>query len=124
MERIINANLIIRISEIKKITIRDEECIVCVATTEYGEVKICFNDVWDCRYTIENGIIDRSTKMRHDEQSRSSIYEVVDSLYIEYFKNQVSGTRPTNRLKNYIIFDDVGTVFEVLTLSEPFLIHD
>lgn len=33
----------------------------------------------------------------------------------------MSGTRPITNLKNYIIFDKVDTIIEVLTVEEPVL---
>lgn len=121
MEKIVNTNLVFHINVVKSIEIHDERCTVLVDTTEYGDAKLIFDDVWDCRFTIENGIIDRGSKMIHCEETSSSIYEVQDSLYIDYFSNQVSGTRPITDLKDYILFDDVETVFEVLSIKEPYL---
>lgn len=124
MEKTINSKLKIHINIINKIIVSNERCVICAETTEYGTIKLIFDDVWDCRYTIENGIIDRYSKMTHEENVTSSIYEVVDSLYINYFEHQVSGTRPISHLKDYLLFDDVDTVFEVLSLQDPYIEKD
>lgn len=123
MEKLINTNLVIHINYIKSIKISDERCVIYADSVDFGAIKILFDDVWDCRYTIENGVIDRSSKMLHCEEEKSSIYEVVDSQYIQYFMNQVSGTRPTSNLKDYIIFDDVENVFEILSINAPRMVQ-
>jgi len=124
MEKLINTNLVIHINYIKSIKISDERCVIYADAVDFGAIKILFDDVWDCRYTIENGIIDRSSKMLHCEEEKSSIYEVVDSQYIQYFMNQVSETRPTSNLKDYIIFDDVENVFEILSINAPRMVQN
>ena len=41
--------------------------------------------------------------------------KLINSKTIQDFEKQVSGTRTTENLKNYIIFDKVDTIIEVLT---------
>lgn len=36
--------------------------------------------------------------------------------------DKVSGTRPLDAIKDYIIFDSIDTIIEVLTVKEPMLI--
>ena len=121
MEKTINTEFILNITKIKKITVEDGKNIVLVDSKEYGIVEIIFENVWDCRYTIENGIIDRGTSIIHEEKIKNSIYEVKESRYIDYFKKQVSGTRSIDKLKDYILYDEIETVFEVLTNDKPYL---
>ena len=107
MEKTINTEFILNITKIKKITVEDGKSIVLVDSKEYGIVEIIFENVWDCRYTIENGIIDRGTSIIHEEKIKNSIYEVKESRYIDYFKKQVSGTRSIDKLKDYILYDEI-----------------
>lgn len=53
---------------------------------------------------------------------KSSILLIQNSNYVTYFEEQVSGTRPIDELKDFILFDRVDTIIEVLTLKEPVLI--
>lgn len=48
--------------------------------------------------------------------------EVKNLKYIKYFAKQVSGTRPLDEIKDYLIFDSIDTIIEVLTVKEPMLI--
>lgn len=121
MEKTINTEIILNITKIKRITVEDGKSIVLVDSKEYGVVEIIFENVWDCRYTIENGIIDRGASIVHEEKVKNSIYEVKESRYIDYFEKQVSGTRPIDMLKDYILYDEIETVFEVLTNDKPHL---
>ena len=83
--------------------------------------KIIFDFVWDIRCSIESAYIDRSSKFCHNERQKSSVLLMKDSDYIKFFEDQVSGTRPVDEIKNYILFDSIDTVIEVLTLKEPVL---
>lgn len=78
--------------------------------------------MWDIRCSIENAYIERASKFRHDEIEKSSVLLIQNSNYIQYFEEQVSGTRPVNEIKNYILFDSVDTIVEILTLKEPVLV--
>lgn len=91
-------------------------------STDKIKYKFVFNFVWDFRCSIENAYIDRFTKFCHNEKEKSSILLIKNSNYVKYFEKQVSGTRPINEIKNYILFDRVDTIIEVLTLEEPVLI--
>lgn len=82
-----------------------------------------FDFVWDMRCSIENAYIDRSTKFLHSERERSSILIILNSKYVKYFEQQSSGTRPIDQLKNYILYDSVDTVVEILSIKEPELIQ-
>lgn len=91
-------------------------------TSDKTKYKIIFDFVWDLRYSIENGNIDRTSKFLHEEGEKSSVLMIENSEYVKYFENQVSGTRPTEDIRDYILFDSVDTVVEVLTIKEPTLI--
>lgn len=119
METLVNCNIIVDIELIEKIVVKEQTCEITFSAVDKVKYKVVFNSVWDCRYAIENAYIDRGSKFLHNERKKSSILLVKDSEYIKYFEKQVSGTRPTWELKNYIIFDKVDTVVEVLALSEP-----
>ena len=92
-------------------------------STNKIKYKIIFDFVWDFRCTIENAYIDRSSKFCHKENKKSSILVINNSNYIKYFEEQVSGTLPISELKNYILFDAVDTIVELLTLKEPVLME-
>jgi hypothetical protein len=92
---------------------------VVVSTKNKVKQKIIFDNAWDMRYSTENGYIDRGSKFIHDEKQKSSILVIENSEYTRYFANQVSGTRPVDDIKNYILFDAVDTVVEFLTIKEP-----
>ena len=78
--------------------------------------------MWSIRSSIENAYLKRNHEFQNNTQEKSSVLIIEDSKTIQDFENQVSGTRPTKKLKNYIIFDKVDTIIEVLTEEEPNLI--
>ena len=122
METLVNCNVVTDIELIKEIVVKDQTCEITFSTVELVEYKLVFDSIWDCRYAIENAYIDRTSKFLHNEQKASSVLLVKNSEYIKYFDKQVCSTRPTCELKDYIIFDKVDTVVEVLALSEPKII--
>jgi hypothetical protein len=63
-------------------------------------------------------IIDRSSEFLHGESQKSSVLLIENSKYIKYFERQVSGTLPIKNLKNYIVFDAVDTIIEIITTQE------
>lgn len=95
---------------------------VFFTTTNQIKYKIVFDFVWDFRCCIENAYIERSSKFCHNEKKKSSILLIQNSNYVKYFEEQVAGTRPIGENKNYILFDCVDTIIELLTLKEPVLI--
>ena len=119
MEKLVNCNIIIKIELIELISGGNQEFEVLFSTKDKEKYKITFNSVWDMRYSIENGYIDRFSKFSRNAKQESSVLMVENSEYIKYFEKQVSGTRPINNLKNYILSDTVDTVIEILTVSEP-----
>ena len=121
MEKLVNCNWIVDIEVISKITGGAQTYEIEFGSSDGKAYKLTFSTVWDIRCMIENACLDRSTKFCHHEQSKSSILLIQNSAYLEYFKHQVSGTRPTDELKDYIIFDKVDTIIEVLTIDDPVL---
>ena len=122
MEKLVNCNIVIDIELIELISGGNQDFEVVFSTKDKERYKIVFTFVWDMRYTIENGCIDRFYRFERDCRQNSSIVSVENSSYIKYFEQQVSGTRPIQDVKDYIIFDAIDTVLEVLTPVEPVLV--
>ena len=123
MERLVNCNIVIEIESVNQIQGGNQYYEVFFSTPENIKYKIIFNYVWDIRCSIESAFIDRASKFLHDEKKKSSILLIQNSDSIKYFEKQVSGTRPISELKNYILFDSIDTVIEVITIKEPVLVH-
>lgn len=123
METLINCDIIVNIESIDRIQGENQCYEVYFTTVDKMKYKVVFDFVWDFRCSIENAFIDRSSKFCHNEKEKSSILVIQDSNYIKYFEEQVSGTRPTEELKNYILFDAIDTVIELLSLKNPELIQ-
>jgi hypothetical protein len=121
MEKLVNCHIELEIEMIDKISGGNQEFEIFFTTTDKKKYRIFFERVWDLRYSIENGSIDRFSKLIRNEKRASSIVLVEDSDYIKYFEQQVSGTLPINKLKNYIMFDAIDTSVDILTLREPVL---
>ena len=123
MKSLENCGIIVDIECVDKILAGNQMCEVFFTSTNKIKYKIIFDFVWDFRCSIENAYIDRSSKFCHEEKKKSSILVINNSNYIKYFEEQVSGTRPISELKNYILFDAVDTIVELLTLKEPVLME-
>ena len=122
MERLTNCNFNPDIWSIEYILGSYERFEIIFYTKNKEKYKIVFNHVWDMRYSIENASIERFYQFRkHLKEGikESSVYLVEDSEYIKYFEKQVSGTRPINKLKHYIVSDDIDTTLDILTTKEP-----
>lgn len=124
MEKLVNCSIFLDIECIDKIIAGNQVYEVFITSTNREKYKIVFDFVWDFRCSIENAYLERASNFYHNEEQKSSILLVENSEYIKYFKEQVSGTRPISELKNYIIFDRVDTIIEVLTIKEPLLIKE
>ena len=122
METLINCNINIKISYIEKIVAKNQRCEMYFRDIDGIEFLLEFDFVWDLRSCIENALIERCSKFIHEEQIDSDVLIVKESEYIAYFATQVSGTRPLDNLHEYLIFDSVDTIVEVLTNREPILI--
>ena len=119
MEKLVNCNIVITIDKIDKISGGNQYYEVIFSSPDKTKYKIIFDFVWDIRCSIENAYIERSSRFLHYEKEKSSILLIQDSKFVSYFEKQVSGTRPIKELKNYILFDSVDTVIELLTIKEP-----
>jgi hypothetical protein len=122
MEKLVNCPIVLDIDSIDNITGANQLYEIMISTKSKEKYKFVFDFVWDIRISIENGYIDRFSKFIRSAKQASSILLVENSEYIKYFENQISGTLPVDRLKNYILFDVIDTVIEVLTVKEPTLI--
>lgn len=125
MERLINCNIIIDIECIEKISGSNQYFEVLFWAKDKQKYKLEFNFVWDMRCSIENASIERFCRFREylpEGIIDNSIYTVEDSEYIKYFEKQVDGTRPTDKLKHYILNDSIDTILDILTTKEPKLI--
>lgn len=122
MESLVNCDIVINIESIDRIVAGNQLYEVYFTATDQVCYKIVFDFVWDFRCSIENAYLERSSKFCHNEKKRSSILLVQNSNYVKYFEEQVSGTRPINEIKNFIVFDCVDTIIEVLTIKEPVLV--
>ena len=121
MERLINCHIVTEIECIDSVSGGNQHFEILFKRGNNEKYKLVFDSVWDFRYAIENAFITRSSKFIHDEEEKSNILLVENSEYVHYFGKQVSGKRPTERLKDYIIWDNVDTVIEILTNKEPIL---
>lgn len=120
-EKLLNCKIIIEIELIDKIVGGSQFYEVYFTATNKEKYKISFDCVWDIRSAIENAYIQRNYEFQDNTQKKSSILLIQDSKTMQEFEKNVSGTRPTTNLKNYIIFDTVDTVIEILTEKEPIL---
>ena len=123
MEILLNCDIVIDIESIDGIMAGNQSYEIFFSTKNQIRYKLIFDYVWDFRCSIENAYIERSSKFCHNEKIKSSILLIQNSNYIKYFEEQVSGTRPIEKLKNYVIFDCVDTIIELLTLKEPVLMQ-
>ena len=121
MEKLKNCSIVIEIKDIETMSGTGQLFEVIFIANDGAKCKLSFDSVWDFRCATENAYIDRGSKFSHEEEEKSSILLIENSDYIKYFEEQSSGTRPMNNLKDYIIFDAIDTVVEVLTLKEPTL---
>jgi hypothetical protein len=125
MECLANCDIIIDIDLIDSITGGNEYFEISFSTKEKGKHKMVFDSVWDMRYSIENASIARFSEFRKclpEDLIDNSIYTVENSKYIEYFEHQVSGTRSVDKLKHYVLYDNVDTTLDVLTVKKPILV--
>lgn len=122
MESLVNCDIVIDIESIDKVLGGNQLYEILFTTINQMKYKIVFDFVWDFRCSIENAYIERCSKFCHNEKEKSSILLIQNSNYVTYFEEQVSGTRPIDELKDFILFDRVDTIIEVLTLKEPVLI--
>jgi len=125
MEKLVNWEITIDIEMIENISGANQHFEVLFTAKNKKQYKFILKDVWDMRYSIENASIERFSEFRKCLPTGiidNGVYVVEDSEYIKYFEHQVSGTRPINELKHYIISDCVDTLLDVLTPEKPALV--
>ena len=125
MEKLLNYDIIIDIEMITKLSGANRIFEVEFLAADHRHLKMIFEDVWDLRYAIENGYIDRFVEFRKNLDSHlidNSTYIVENSEYIKYFENQSSGTLPTELITDYIVCDTTDTAIEILSTLPPKLI--
>jgi len=122
MEKLVNSDIIIDIEHIEMISGGDQYFEVVFMTKDNTKYKIVFDLVYDVRCSIESGYIDRFSKFIRAVQQKSSVLVIENSEYVNYFMNQASGTRPIQDVEDYILFDVIDTVIEVLTIKKPKLV--
>lgn len=124
MEKLVNCDILIDIEIIDRISGGNEEFDIYFTSKDNEKHIISFDSVWDLRYSIENASIDRFYQLRKNLSSgiiNNSIYIIENSKYIEYFETQLSGTRTTDKINHYVLYDRVDTTLDILTLGEPTL---
>ncbi len=119
MESLSNCHLLIDIEFIEQVLSKDGLLEIHLVLVGKKSCVIYFDRVWDYRCSIEAACIARFANFIRKSDSNSSILIVNDSEYIKYFISQSFGTRPTNSLVEYIVFDKVDTVISVLSEKEP-----
>jgi len=125
MQKLKNCEITLDIELIELISGGNQEFEVAFLTKDKEKYKLVFDFVWDMRYSIENASIDRFCEFRKclpENLIDNSVFIVEDSEYIKYFDHQVSGTRPIDDLKHYIISDSIDTTLDVLTTKGPTLV--
>ena len=123
MEKLTNCDIIIDIEFIENISGGNQNYEILFLAKDGEKYKIIFDFALDIRCSIESAYIDRATKFLHAEKEKSSVLLIENSEYFKYFESQVSGTRPVDNIKNYIIFDSVDTIIEVLTMKDANLVR-
>ena len=119
METLVDSNLILEIEYINEISVKDQCLKMWITLSDKTKCILFFDYVWDFRYSIENACFLRMSELCHKEKEKSSVLMITNSEYIKYFERQVLGTRPISELKNYIVYDKVNTVVELLALKPP-----
>lgn len=98
----------------------NQELRVYFTDTEKKKWVLYFDFIWDFRYSVENGFLNRN----YSRQTISSVYTVENSKYIEYFEDQVCGTYSTMDFRHFIILDQIDTGLEILATKDPVLYSD
>ena len=105
METLVNCGIILDIESIDNVSGGSQEFEIYFTSKDNVKYKLAFDCVWEIRCAIENAYIDQSTQFKHEETQKSSVLLIQNSNYIKYFAKQVSGTRPLDEIKDYLIFD-------------------
>ncbi|MFD2131022.1 hypothetical protein ACFSKI_07215 [Pseudogracilibacillus auburnensis] len=122
MEKVISYDeLNLDIELIEEIKGSNREFEIYFSNSVNNKFKLQFNNVFDIRYSVENGFIDRVSKMPVDILRNNRIFMLKNSSYFNNFTYQISGTIPTDNIKHFLLFDRVDTGIELLTTSDPIL---
>jgi len=125
VQRLSNCKIETEIVEIEGISGADQYFEIEVLDSDGRRSKLVFDFVWDMSYYHHGDTQERVHSLLQGSEkglARSSIYVVEESNYIEYFKDQVSGTRPTDKLTHYLVIDALGASVDILTIIEPVLL--
>ena len=125
MERLRNWSRLLYMELIDEFKGGNRDLEIFFTTKNKAKYKLVFKHVWDLRWSIENGYIDRFFEFRKNLPENiieNSIYIVENSEYIEYFIKQISGTLPVNKLVDYLLYDEIDTVMEILANEDPILV--
>lgn len=125
MEQLTNCEFILDIELIKSISGGNQVFSIDFVCTDSKKYRLVFDPVWDLRYFIEDGYIDRFCQFREnlpDNIIDNGIYIVENSDYTKYFQFQASGIYDDVCIMHYLISDKIDTGVEVLTLNPPKLI--
>lgn len=126
MEKLVNHKYNLYIDHIYNISGSDQKFeIFFTSKTDRCRYKLVFDYVFDMRYSIENGFIERFFQLKKNKSENltlNSMYIVENSEYVRFFHEQSSYTREKVLLKDYIIFDDIDTVVELISAHEPILV--
>jgi len=125
MESLMNCEITLDIDLIENISGGNQTYEISFSAKDNLKYKLIFRHAWDMRCSIENASIDRFCEFRRylpEDLIDNNIFLVKNSDYIKYFETQVSGTRPIDALKHYILYDNVDCTIDVLTIEEPTLL--
>lgn len=126
LEKLVNYRYTLDIQEIYNICGDNRKFeVMFISKTDGCRYKLIFDDVFDMRYSIENGFIGRFYQFKKNLPKKikvNSIYVVKKSEYIKFFHEQSDHTLETASLKDYIVCDEIDTVLEILSSEDPVLI--
>ena len=123
MESSHNTACVLDIIEICGVGMCGRTCNVLARTLQSELVRFVFEDVVECRSAGENTLAERASNMEHLEEKTSCFLEIRNSEYIQYVNRQASFSLPAEDLKDYIVFDWLGRVVEVVTSQSPRVIY-
>lgn len=126
MERLVNCEHILDIALIENISGGNQKFDIFFVDKNSKRYKLSFPRVWDMRYSIENGYLERFCRFREnlpDGIIDNGIYIVEDSNYMKYFEKQVLGSLPTEDIVDYLLYDEIDTTIEILALAPPEIIE-
>lgn len=120
-EQLNNCEIEINISEIESITYSDQELKICFLSKENKKFTLLFDYVLSFRCSVEDGCIKRFSEFNKIAENESSVLKVEESKHVEWFKEQSFGVRSCEKIEEYIVYDNVDTVLEVITTQPPLI---